>query len=122
VLHLPEEFKKAFDLVFDGHCFHCIIGDDRPKFLQNSLRALRPGGYLLIATMCGEVTCQETRAHFDPQSRCLVHGDIATRYIGLPEDILEEIRSAGFAISHWRVQANSEECDDLLLVAKKPEL
>lgn len=117
----PDDF---FDFVLDGHCFHCIIGEDRKLFLANALRVLKPKGFFHVCTMCGDVTCEEIKKQFNPQSRCLISKGIATRYIGLPEDILNEIRNAGFKIWHWEVQPrkDQEEQDDLLVAAVKPYL
>jgi hypothetical protein len=51
----------------------------------------------------------------------MVRNGIAGRYKGLPEDIMEEIRAAGFHIKHWEVEmASDDEHPDMLnLVAKK---
>ncbi len=110
---------NSFDIALDGHCLHCIIGDDRFGFLSNARRIVKPGGYLFIATMCGEVKTPEMRAAFDPSSRCLIHGDIATRYIGQPDQILREIERAGFHLADWEIRIDDDGCDDLLVMAQK---
>jgi 2-polyprenyl-3-methyl-5-hydroxy-6-metoxy-1,4-benzoquinol methylase len=121
VLDLKEYEDKFFDLVLDGHCFHCIIGADREDFLKNVLRVLKLDGFFIVSTMCGDVTHEDMKKHFDPESRCLVYGELATRYIGLPEDILGEIRAAGFNIVSFTVQPKKDEndCDTLWVVAMK---
>jgi len=121
VLDLHEYSDDFFDVVFDGHCFHCIIGADREKFLASAFRVLKSGGYLIINTMCGEITNPEMRKHFAPQSRCLVYEDIASRYIGFPETIVEEIRKSNFTIMHRKVKVKKDQndCDDLLVMAVK---
>lgn len=82
-----------------------------------------------MVTMCGEVTGEESKKHFDPESRCLVYegkdGPFASRYIGLAEDILDEIREAGFHILHWEVKPRRldvypNDQDDLLVDATIP--
>jgi ubiquinone/menaquinone biosynthesis C-methylase UbiE len=55
VLDLKQFADDGFDLVLDDHCFHCIIGDDRKRFLSQAHRVLKPGGYFLVETMCGPV-------------------------------------------------------------------
>jgi 2-polyprenyl-3-methyl-5-hydroxy-6-metoxy-1,4-benzoquinol methylase len=121
VLDLKEFEDNFFDLVLDGHCFHCIIGEDREDFLRNALRVLKPDGIFIVSTMCGDVTHKEMKKYFDTESRCLVYGDLATRYIGLPEDIIGEIRTAGFNIVNFTVQPkkNQNDCDTLWAVAMK---
>lgn len=43
----------SFDWVIDGHCLHCVITPaDRAAFVRNARRLLRPGGVLLVMTMC----------------------------------------------------------------------
>jgi ubiquinone/menaquinone biosynthesis C-methylase UbiE len=101
VLDLKEYPDDFFDFVLNGHCFHCIIGEDRKLFLTSAFRVLKPKGFFHIRTMCGDVTNEDMQKAFDPKSRCLIHKGIAMRYIGLPEDILDEIREAGFHILHW---------------------
>ena len=44
----------AFDLVVDNHALHCILGDDRARFLGEAARVLRPGGLLFTDTMSRE--------------------------------------------------------------------
>ena len=105
VLELPGLREGFFDMVLDGYCFHCIIGPDRARFLASARRALKPGGVLHVATMCGEVTSDALRSVFDPASRCVLDADgVATRYIGLPEDILSEIEASGFQVLASKVR------------------
>jgi len=124
VLDLQDYPDDFFDFVLDGHCFHCIIGEDRKLFLASARRILKPGGFFLVATMCGEVRDEEAKRHFDPESRCLIYNGIATRHIGLAEDILDEIRNADFHILHWEIIPRKEEdvsdLDVLLVDATKP--
>ncbi len=114
------EGYEEFQIIIE-EAFHCIIGADREKFLASAFRVLKPGGCLMINTMCGEVTNAEMKRHFDPQSRCLVYGDIASRYIGFPEAIVEEFRKSNFTIMHREVQVRKDQndCDNLLVMAVK---
>ncbi|HEX7701155.1 MAG TPA: class I SAM-dependent methyltransferase, partial [Kofleriaceae bacterium] len=73
------EIPGAYDFVIDGHCLHCIIGDDRSRMLANVRGALVPGGSLFVATMCGEITLPKLRACFDPITRCQVVDGVAYR-------------------------------------------
>ncbi|MDD3050969.1 MAG: class I SAM-dependent methyltransferase [Candidatus Cloacimonetes bacterium] len=122
VLKLEEFSDNFFDVVFDGHCFHCIIGVDRYNLLSEAYRILKPGGYLIINSMCGEVTQVEMLKNFDEKSRCIINENFASRYIGLPESILGEIRDCNFDIIFHHVQNREDEreCDDLMVLAAKP--
>ncbi len=133
VLNLQDFADDFFDFVLDGHCFHCIIpavqpGEtrtDRERFLSSVWRVLKPGGYFRVNTMCGDPP-DALKPRFDVNTRCMLRegpmGPFAERYHGMPQDILNEIRSAGFVIRRWHVAAaeHSDESDDLLVDAIKP--
>ena len=122
VLTLPDIADASFDIALDGHCFHCIIGTDRAQFLQSAHRILKPNGVLVINTMCNEVPkTVEWFDTFDRLSRCLMHGNIATRYIGDSNDILQEIINAGFRILSAEISPpkHAEDLADLQAIAQK---
>jgi ubiquinone/menaquinone biosynthesis C-methylase UbiE len=121
VLDLSAYPDGIFDVLIDGHCLHCIIGDDRSRCLASARRVLKPHGALCVHTMCGDPTCDSTRQDFDPQSRCLVRHGIASRYLGLPEAIISEIGEAGFAIYFSEIEAakTGEDQTMLMLLALK---
>jgi len=122
VLKLAEIADASFDIVLDGRCFHCIIGSDRAQFLHTAHRVLKPSGTLAINTMCNEVPATDYwRDHFDPQSRCTLHDDLATRYVGDSNDILQEIIHAGFRLLHVEVLPVNDEDDvpALQIIAQK---
>lgn len=95
---LTAGIDGEYDLIIDGHCLHCIIGDDRATLLANVRAALPPRGHFFVSTMCGEVTIPALRACFDPVARCQVVGGVARRFIGDAGEILEELRAAGFDV------------------------
>lgn len=100
---ITRAIPGTYDLVVDGHCLHCIIGGDRARVLANVRGALSPHGRFFVSTMCGAVTMPELIACFDPVTRCQVVGGIARRFIGDPEQILGELRAAGFEVLRWVV-------------------
>lgn len=109
----------SFDAVIDGHCLHCIIGQDRDEVLKETYRVLKPGGLFYISTMCGEPKEPEVIKMFDAETRCMVWGGVARRYIGKPEDVLKEIKQQGFKIVWHEVQINNNSQDDLIVLAEK---
>lgn len=112
----PDDF---FDLVVDGHCFHCIIGEDRKNFLSQALRVTRPGGLFLVMTMCNEPP-EAIRQWYDPLTRYQAHDGLAGRYFGLPEDILREITESGFQVKSSAITADPSHQGNLMAVASKP--
>ncbi len=117
VANIPGEF----DLVIDGHCLHCIIGDDRARLLANVRDALVPGGSLFVATMCGEITLPALRACFDPVTRCQVVDGVARRFIGDADELLAELRAAGFDIVRSTIceRKGDDDQDHLWAIARK---
>jgi ubiquinone/menaquinone biosynthesis C-methylase UbiE len=126
VLNLKEYKDRFFDFVFDGSCFHCIIGDDRKPFLESAYRVLKDGGFFHVRTICGEIWDEEALETFDKESRCLLRaGDIAYRYVGLAKDIIKEIEDGGFQILEWEQKEGCRDPEhhdygmDRLLVASR---
>ena len=122
VLTLAEIEDASFDIALDGRCLHCIIGRDRSQFLQSAYRVLKAEGILAVNTMCNQVPdTPYFQEQFDPQSCCLVHKDIATRYIGESNSILQEIIQAGFKILDVEVcpPKHREDLADLQVIARK---
>jgi hypothetical protein len=69
--------------------------------------------------MCGEIRDPEVLKLFDPESRCMIRDGVAGRYIGLPEDIVEEFKSAGFNLISYEVSPDPDAQDDLRILAVK---
>lgn len=111
----------SFDVVRDGHLLHCIIGEDRAKVSAEALRVLRPGGTFVVFTMCGDKGLPADQ--WDPSTRLCMRNGVATRYIGLAEDIEKEILEAGFEIFRSEVfpDEDPEGTEELVVVGRKPE-
>lgn len=119
VRNLGRWKDETFDIVIDGHCLHCIIGDDRAQVLKETYRVLKSGGLFYISTMCGDPKEPEVLKNYDPGSRCMIHGGVAGRYFGLPEDVINEIQKVGFKVKRHEVRGNKELQDDLIVLAEK---
>lgn len=121
VLTLDGYKNEEFDLVLDGHCFHCIIGEDRAQFLRSAWRVLKPRGALILATMCDGPCSPAVQEHFDDSSRCVVRDGVAQRYLGMAQSILEELKSSGYQVVSWERQPPLDLNDEaeLLAVARK---
>ena len=115
--HLSRYEPDSFDVVLDGHCLHCIIGEDRSWFLRAVRRVLRPQGIFHVNTMCGTPSCDQHLRDFDHASRCLAYHGIPSRYLGLPECIVQESTIAGFLVvdKSLRRRRSDRELDLLLL-------
>lgn len=117
--------EGEYDLIIDGHCLHCIIGEDRARLLEHVREALVPGGCFFVSTMCGEVTLPALQACFDPVTRTQVVDGVAYRFIGEPGELLEELRTAGFEVVRSRIEVRQsvDDQDHLwALVRSSPRL
>lgn len=129
VLRLDGLDDVHFDLVIDSHCLHCIIGDDRQRFLSEAFRVLKPGGVIWIDTMCEPVIAEKLPG-YDPHTKCQLVGEgeerFAGRYIGARDDIETEVTKAGFQIDSSMLDEQTENPDDccgvLTIVASKPTI
>lgn len=123
VLDLARYADSAFDIVLDGYCLHCIIGEDRAKFYAAARRVLKPGGLLHINTMWDDGNLAAIGG-FDPETRCQIWDGVALRYFGLPDALLAEAQSAGFEIvQHAVVPRPQEDYSPMLRIdARKQEV
>jgi hypothetical protein len=69
--------------------------------------------------MCGEPKEPEVIKMFDRETRCMIGGGVARRYIGKPEDILKEIEAAGFKIIRQEIEVGKDAEDNLFVIARK---
>jgi ubiquinone/menaquinone biosynthesis C-methylase UbiE len=129
VTDLAEYPDDYFDFIFDGHCLHCIIHEDRGRMSSSVHRVLKPGGYFLVDTMSAPVDLEKlqqelaaTDKHFDDKSKCVLldSSDIAIRYLGNPQEIVREVDVAGFDLLRWIVDSTQQDTHhDLTIEAIK---
>jgi SAM-dependent methyltransferase len=120
VLDLDDVLPDAsFDFLLDGHCFHCIIGQDREQFLQQAYRLLKPKGFFLVDTMCGPVQ-NDGISGYDPASKCAMVQGVATRYWGDPEEIQKELTDSGFTIVDVSVEHETAHGNIMIQAIKRP--
>lgn len=113
VLNLKHT-DNSFDIVLDSFCFHCIT-ENREKFLSEAFRVLKHDGILIIMSKCGNP--KDPDYPFDPVTRCKIENGVATRYWGLPESIVKEVKDSGFTIIDYQVFSYNQ--DLIIINAKK---
>ncbi|MEH2473624.1 SAM-dependent methyltransferase [Nitrobacteraceae bacterium AZCC 2161] len=106
VCNMPFYEDGHFDLVIDGNCLHCLVGDDRPRGLGEVRRVLRRGGAFVVSTMCGVPKSAEARGRFDPGSRCLLEDGKPSRTLIPIGEIIAELNVAGFRVVSQGVGEN----------------
>ncbi len=108
----------SFDAVVDGNCLHCIIGNDRQLLLSEVYRVLNKDGIFYVSTMIGDPKNIQSGSEFDFESRCLIQNGVPYRYMGNKNEILDELKKAGFEVLLANVSINSW-WDHLSCLARK---
>lgn len=102
-----------FNVVLDGHCLHWLEGEDRRQALSSVRRVLKPEGFFLVCSQCGEPKAMEKWKHegiiWDPVRRSAINkaGAVAA-YFGTAESIVTEVETAGFRVVNWEVVTDTE--------------
>ena len=79
---------KAFDLIVDGNCLHCIIDQDRQTFLANVHRLLKADGIFFVYSKCS-LSAKDEVVEFEGKPY---------RYVSSQENLHRELEVAGFEI------------------------
>jgi SAM-dependent methyltransferase len=85
----------SFDLAVDNHVLHCLIGDDRRRFLAEAVRVLRIGGVLFSDTMSREGDFDPPKLGCDPTTFISINGN---RYWTSARELDDLLATAGFDI------------------------
>lgn len=98
---LPGE---AFDLIGDGNCLHCILAPDRPTFLANVYRLLKPQGVFFVYSRCSNSDLDEVvELEGKPY-----------RYVPSQAHLHQELEAAGFEIRksdfYWKEIGEHSHC------------
>ena len=89
---------NTFELVIDGNCLHCILGDDRITFLTNVYRLLSRRGIFFVSSLCAT----------EGESVTIQRAGQPYRFIPSVEHLLQELDQAQFAVLDWEVRARDE--------------
>ncbi len=96
---LPQE---QFDLIVDGNCLHCVVGERRQVFLANVRSLLAPGGTFFVSSLCTKE---------GENSVITLREGIAYRHVLAVPSLLEELRQAGFNVPSWERGQRAAEFD-----------
>jgi len=103
MLFFPE---RSFDVVIDGSCLHCLIGNDRARCLAEVRRILRFEGVFVVSSMCGLPKSEEAKARFDPATGHLLENGRAYRTLKSEAELARELVEAGFEVQDSRLSVN----------------
>jgi len=127
ICNLNTKRLGKFDLVVDGHCYHCITDiEDRKAYLDTAYNVLKPGGVFVLMTMCAPVNRKQFKQDWKGQR---LHKKVVyfpwrgetcqgmrtftgqhympTRYMAHWKDILNELRQADFNLNLIRYNAHN---------------
>ncbi len=88
---------KTFDIIADGNCLHCIIGEDRQVFLTNIYNALNENGVFFISTLLSPLD-EVTINYFEGKPY---------RYISSLDRLKNELEDVGFEIVLCKVHEDA---------------
>ncbi len=99
---------QAFDLIVDGNCLHCILGEDRSAFLGNVHRLLSNRGIFFVSSLCskrgGPITLRQNGK--------------AYRHLPSAASLVKELSEAHLQVLDWEVRKRHEH-DHINLFAKR---
>lgn len=107
VCSMPFFEDAFFDIVIDGSCLHCLIGDERASCLREVARVLRPDGVFVVSSMCGLPKSGDARRRFDHRTSCLMHDSQPYRTLKPLKDLEAELSYAGFEAQRVKINVNS---------------
>ncbi len=90
--------NRKFKLIYDGVCFHCIIGDDRKIFLNNIYNALEEKGVVFISSLCSKGLDNEI----------IYNSEKPYRHITTEKNLIDELEQANFTILKSQVFENEK--------------
>lgn len=139
LLELMNEGQK-FNLLYDSHCFHCIVHeDDRRNAFKTAHALLGPGGYFILDTMAYREGA-DMRGGYDTlrfdDDYILWHKTQKNNFAGIVElegqlwcpqrriypveKILSEVEAAGFKVEYRDlIEQEPNECYGLKLVCSR---
>jgi hypothetical protein len=104
---------RRFDLVIDSLVLHYLTQQaDRSGMLRLAARALRPGGALLVMTMCRNPRQLPAGAWFDVRTRCLISSGQAECHYPTSQGLIAELRRSGWHSEYRRIVSGDTETGD----------
>ncbi len=106
VCHLPQCEAAMFDLIIDGSCLHCLIGEARQRCFAEVRRLLKPAGHFVVSSMCGMPRYQEDWENYDAEYHHLLREGQPWRTLKPLPALVEELQKAQFTVLASRVNCN----------------
>lgn len=82
------DIPGKYNVVIDGNCLHCIIGDDRFTFLDHVFNVLESGGIFFVSSLCSK----------DDKNHQIFKDDLPYRHITSVGNLISELKNIGFKV------------------------
>ncbi|AGB09773.1 class I SAM-dependent methyltransferase [Vibrio parahaemolyticus] len=82
------EIPEIYDVVIDGNCLHCIIGEDRNTFLGHIYNSLVENGVFFVSSLCAK----------DRNSYEITKNDHVYRHVCSQQSLITELEQSGFRV------------------------
>lgn len=89
---------KTFDIIVDGNCLHCIIGEDRKTFLSNVYRLLKANGIFFVFSKCS----------YSGEDEIIEFEGKPYRFVPSQETLRNELEAIGFEIKRSDLHRGGE--------------
>jgi SAM-dependent methyltransferase len=110
--HADFHLCDRFDVVVDGNCFHCILGDSRRVFLKNVYACLSESGIFFVSSLCSQ----------DADNHIMLRAGEPYRHIPTCANLQDEVRQAGFDVLDLYIHNHKRrEYDHINLFLKKAQ-
>jgi ubiquinone/menaquinone biosynthesis C-methylase UbiE len=123
VCNLPESLGY-FDVIFDEHCTHCIVLDDRPAMWQSFHARLKKSGCVGIKSMIGnpprEIARKPDSMSYDAATGTVYANGKPIRHVTTAENLEREAVANGFVVAFAEIAESPETEDNLKMRLNLP--
>ncbi|WP_097655409.1 class I SAM-dependent methyltransferase [Candidatus Chloroploca asiatica] len=95
---------QRFELIVDGNCLHCVVGESRSALLKNVRRLLAHGGVFFVSSLCTKASTASLNTFLSGHPY---------RFVPAAADLLAELREEGFTVLSHEVEERSGEFDHI---------
>jgi ubiquinone/menaquinone biosynthesis C-methylase UbiE len=123
VCNLPESLGY-FDVIFDEHCTHCIVLDDRKAMWQSFHARLKSNGCVGIKSMIGnpprEIARKPETMTYNETTGTVYYNGKPIRHVTSAENLEREARANGFDVAFAEINEFPETEDHLWMRLNLP--
>jgi SAM-dependent methyltransferase len=123
ICNLPESLGY-FDVIFDEHCTHCIVLDDRKAMWQSFHARLKTKGCIGIKSMIGnpprEVARKPDIMTYDAATGTVYVRGKPIRHVTSAENLEREAKANGFDVAFAEIKEDPDTDDEIRMRLNLP--